>query len=246
MTLLLALPAVGVVIFLGTASVAKSVESLVMMVAVQALIGTPFLAGNAWGYLGRAFELSRQFFFKWTVNWRFVGEERFLSKEFALTLLGLHVLTLGVFVTTRWLKPARKPLIELVMPVCCGEAPFARREEEEQVKRGVTPRYIMTAILSANVLGLLFARSLHYQFYAYLAWSTPFLLWRSGLHPVLQYSLFFLQEWAWNVYPSTNASSGVVVGVLAATVALVWWGGARQDWEPKGTPAGEKSAAAKR
>ncbi|KAM7186327.1 ALG3 domain containing protein [Rhypophila sp. PSN 637] len=244
MTLLLALPAVGVVIFLGTASLAKSLELLVMMVAVQVLIGVPFLAGNTWGYLGRAFELSRQFFFKWTVNWRFVGEERFLSKEFAVALLGLHVLTLGVFITTRWLKPARKPVVEMIMPVICGEAPFAQHEEE-QVKRGVTPRYIMTAVLSANVMGLLFARSLHYQFYAYLAWSTPFLLWRSGVHPVVQYALWFAQEWAWNVYPSTNASSAVVVSVLAATIGLVWWG-AKEDWEPKNTPAGAKTVAGKR
>lgn len=245
MTLLLALPAVGVVIFLGTASLAKSLELLVMMVAVQVLIGVPFLAGNTSSYLGRAFELSRQFFFKWTVNWRFVGEERFLSKEFALALLVLHILTLGAFITTRWLKPARKSLIELATPILRGKAPFTRRSEEEQVQRAVTPRYITTTILSANVLGLLFARSLHYQFYAYLAWSTPFLLWRSGLNPLVQYILFFAQEWAWNVYPSTNTSSGVVVGVLALTVGLVWWG-AREDWEPKGTPGGEKSVRAKR
>jgi alpha-1,3-mannosyltransferase len=32
------------------------------------------------------------------------------------------------------------------------------------------------------------------------------------------------QEWAWNVYPSTNESSAVAVGSLAITVAAVWWG----------------------
>ncbi|KAK4206397.1 ALG3 protein-domain-containing protein [Rhypophila decipiens] len=245
MTLLLALPAVGVVIFLGTASLGKSLELLVVMVAVQVLIGVPFLVGNTAGYLGRAFELSRQFFFKWTVNWRFVGEERFLSKEFALALLGLHILTLGIFITTRWLKPTRKSFISLVTPVFSGKAPFTRREEAEQVQRAVTPRYITTTILSANVLGLLFARSLHYQFYAYLAWSTPFLLWRSGVNPLVQYLLFFAQEWAWNVYPSTNTNSAVVVGVLAITVGLVWWG-AREDSEPRDTPLVEKSEKAKR
>ncbi|KAM7211802.1 fad dependent oxidoreductase [Rhypophila decipiens] len=215
MTLLLALPAVGVVIFLGTASLGKSLELLVMMVAVQVLIGVPFL-----------------FFFKWTVNWRFVGEERFLSKEFALALLGLHILTLGIFITTRWLKPTRKSFISLVTPVLSGKAPFTRCEEAEQVQRAVTPRYITTTILSAN-------------FYAYLAWSTPFLLWRSGVNPLVQYLLFFAQEWAWNVYPSTNTNSAVVVGVLAITVGLVWWG-AREDWELRGTPLVEKSEKAKR
>lgn len=82
----------------------------------------------------------------------------------------------------------------------------------------------MTAILSSLVIGVLCARSLHYQFYAYLAWSTPFLLWRSGLHPILIYAVWAAQEWAWNVYPSTNSSSMVVVGCLAVQVIGVWWG----------------------
>src|SRR5690348_3966181 len=79
MSLLLVLPAVGVVLLLG-AGFATSLELGAMMGLVQVLIAVPFLANNPWGYLGRAFELSRQFFFKWTVNWRFVGEDAFLSK----------------------------------------------------------------------------------------------------------------------------------------------------------------------
>lgn len=241
MSLLLVLPAVGIVLLLG-AGFATSLQLAVVMGLVQVLIAVPFLAHNPWGYLGRAFELSRQFFFKWTVNWRFVGEEVFLSKGFSMALLGLHVAVLAVFITTRWLKPARKPLSRLAIPILFAKSPFTA-EEQRAVSRDVTPRFILTAILSANVIGLLFARSLHYQFYAYLAWSTPFLLWRSGAHPVLQYTLWAAQEWAWNVYPSTPVSSGVVVSVLAATMALVWWG-VREDWEPKALTS--KDEAAKR
>jgi alpha-1,3-mannosyltransferase len=241
MSLLLVLPAVGVVLLLG-AGFATSLRLAAVMGLVQVLIAVPFLANNPCGYLGRAFELSRQFFFKWTVNWRFVGEDVFLSRGFSLALLGLQVAVLAVFVTTRWLKPARKSLSQLVIPMVLGKSPFAE-QEQRAVSRDVTPRFIMTAILSANAVGLLFARSLHYQFYAYLAWATPFLLWRSGAHPVLQYVLWTAQEWAWNVYPSTPASSGVVVGVLATTVALVWWGG-REEWEHRRVAV--KDAASKR
>ena len=241
MSLLLVLPAVGIVLLLGS-GFASSLRLATMMGLVQVLIAVPFLRENAAGYLGRAFELSRQFLFKWTVNWRFVGEGVFLSKKFALGLLGMHAAVLVGFVTTRWLKPARKPLMKLVTPMLGGRSPFTDMEQRA-VARDVTPRFIMTAILSANTVGLLFARSLHYQFYAYLAWSTPFLLWRSGIHPVFQYALWAAQEWAWNVYPSTPASSGVVVGVLGATVALVWWG-AREKWEPKRDAS--KSVAAQR
>lgn len=241
MSLLLVLPAVGVVLLLG-AGFATSLGLAAMMGLVQVLIAVPFLANNPWGYLGRAFELSRQFFFKWTVNWRFVGEDAFLSRGFALGLLGMHAAVLALFITTRWLKPARKPLSQLVVPLLFGKSPFTA-QEQRAISRDVTPRFIMTAILSANVVGLLFARSLHYQFYAYLAWSTPFLLWRSGVHPILQYALWAAQEWAWNVYPSTSLSSCVVVGVLATTVVLLWRG-AREDWEPR--VAASKDEAAKR
>ena len=92
------------------------------------------------------------------------------------------------------------------------------------ISRQVTPDFVLTTVLTSNVIGILFARSLHYQFFAYLAWSTPFLLWKSGMHAVLVYVLWAAQEWAWNVYPSTDASSMVVVGVLAVQVLGIWLG----------------------
>ena len=225
MSLLLVLPAVGVVLFLGRGFY-PALRLLVLMVLVQVVIAVPFLNENPWGYLSRAFEFSRQFFFKWTVNWRFLGEDVFLDRNFHVALLVLHVTVLVAFIGGRWLKPTRKPLIEMIMPFICGQPMLTDKEERETSQR-VTPQYILTTILTANAIGLLFARSLHYQFYAYVAWSTPFLLWRSGIHPVFQYALWAAQEWAWNVYPSTSLSSGVVVSVLALTVALVW-GGARE------------------
>jgi alpha-1,3-mannosyltransferase len=76
----------------------------------------------------------------------------------------------------------------------------------------------MTAMLSSLAIGLLCARSLHYQFFAYLACATPFLLWQAGFHPILVYVVWVAQEWAWNTYPSTNASSLVVILSLAAQV----------------------------
>lgn len=50
------------------------------------------------------------------------------------------------------------------------------------------------------------------------------------MHPVAIYVIWAAQEWAWNVYPSTDASSAVVVASLAATVSGVWWG-TRRDVE---------------
>ena len=69
----------------------------------------------------------------------------------------------------------------------------------------------MTTVLTANAIGMLCARSLHYQFYAWLAWGTPFLLWRTGFHPIVQYAIWAAQEWAWNVYPSWLPPGAYVV-----------------------------------
>ncbi len=240
MSLLLVLPAVGVILLLGR-GFTGSLQLAAIIAQVQFLLAVPFLRENAQGYLSRAFELSRQFFFKWTVNWRFVGEDTFLSRPFALGLLAMHASVLVWFGVKKWLTPARKPWLSVVAPILRFSSPFDS-QEEPRVSAQVTPEYVMATMLSANVIGLLFARSLHYQFYSYLAWSTPYLLWRSGAHPLVQYGIWALQEWAWNVFPSTNVSSGVVVAVLAATVVLA---AASREQTPTSSsyPSRERKAA---
>lgn len=235
MSLLLAFPAIGIILFLAR-GIQTSIKQAWLMTQLQIIIALPFLQTNALGYLSRAFELSRQFLFKWTVNWRFIGEDMFLSKEFSATLLVGHVSALILFATTRWLKPTEKPIMDLVHSALRLREPLGPMQQA--ISFQVTPNYIMTTILTANAIGLLFARSLHYQFYSYLAWATPFLLWRSGMHPIFQYSFWAAQEWVWNVYPSTYTSSVVVVGVLLITVASVWWG-TRNDFV-KDKAAGRK------
>lgn len=68
----------------------------------QLLLGLPFLLENPLGYMSRAFDLGRQFMFKWTVNWRFLPEWLFLNRYFHLLLLVAHLLTLMLFALRRW------------------------------------------------------------------------------------------------------------------------------------------------
>lgn len=182
--------------------------------------------------MGRAFEFTRQFLFKWTVNWRFVGEETFLSREFSLALAVANISLLIFFLDTRWIRPSGMHLsdfistavstaMSMVMPAAFKPLPT---DVQEQISHRVTSSFILTTTLSSLSIGMLCARSLHYQFYAYIAWSTPFLLWKSGVHPVLIYIIWAAQEWSWNVYPSTPASSLVVVLCLVIQVFGAWWG----------------------
>lgn len=235
MSLLLALPSVAIILFLAR-GVQASIRQGLLMALLQVVIAFPFLPTNAMGYFSRAFEFSRQFLFKWTVNWRFAGEETFLSKDFSISLLVGHVSALALFAVTRWLRPTERPIMDLVRSVLIWEEPLGPMQQAISLR--VTQEYVLTTVLTANTIGMLFARSLHYQFYAYLAWATPFLLWRSGMHPISQYGLWAVQEWAWNIYPSTGISSMAVVGVLFTTVASVWWG-TRNDFV-------EKAAASER
>lgn len=186
----------------------------------KVLIAYPFIYGNFSNYLSKAFEFSRVFLFKWTVNWRFVGEETFLGKPFSYLLIATHLGLLGLFGATRWLAPSGWSPVEAINKFFAPP----RQAEEIRIARRVTPEFVLTAILSCLVIGCLCARSLHYQFFVYIAWSVPFLLWRSGMHPVFVYAICFAQEWAWNVYPSTDASSMVVVGCLAITIGSIWVG----------------------
>ncbi|KAJ5832219.1 hypothetical protein N7474_000530 [Penicillium riverlandense] len=219
MTLVLLVPAIAVLTLLSlglTRSVALGAMAVLIQVGV--LLAVPFLQANPTGYLSRAFELSRQFLFKWTVNWRFVGEDTFLSKEFSLALLVLHVSLLAIF-SASWVRPSgTNNVFRWAQGLLQGrQQPIA-----------LSKSFIMTVTLSSLVIGLLCARSLHYQFFAYLSWATPFLLWRTGLHPVLVYVVWALQEWAWNVYPSSNVSSAVVVLSLGVQVLGVWLNGSSE------------------
>lgn len=178
-------------------------------------------------YVSHAFQLNRQFLYKWTVNWRFVPEDIFLSSAFSTGLLAAHGLLLLLFCTTRWTKPARRSLAETLRFYLGGPDDDAA----DQVSDRVTPEFVMTTVLTANAVGMLCARSLHYQFYSWAAWATPFLLWRAGFHPALVYGVWAAQEYAWNVYPSTDLSSAVAVSCLAVTVLGAWWG-TRKDGMP--------------
>jgi len=221
MNTLLVLPAVAVIL-LQAVGKRKAIRQASIMAQVQILLAMPFMTTFPKSYLYRAFEFTRKFLFKWTVNWRFIGEEVFLSKEFSLGLLGIQVILILLFFVTHWKQPSQRSLYNFAGLVLSRLSDL----EEREISLRVTPRFILCSILSANAIGMLCARSLHYQFYSWLAWGTPYALWQSGLGPLWIYPLWAVQEWAWNVFPSTNTSSKAVVGVLGLSVGgLLWSGG---------------------
>ncbi|RXN20100.1 dol-P-Man:Man(5) c(2)-PP-Dol alpha-1,3-mannosyltransferase [Labeo rohita] len=80
----------------------KTLPKLTLCAVIQLVLGLPFLLVNPVGYVSRAFDLGRQFLFKWTVNWRFLPEDVFLCRYFHLALLLAHITTLLLFALKRW------------------------------------------------------------------------------------------------------------------------------------------------
>jgi alpha-1,3-mannosyltransferase len=70
----------------------------------QVIVGMPFLAAYPTEYLSRAFNLGRVFIHFWSVNFKFVHEEVFVSKPFAITLLVVHLGLLFLFAQYKWCK----------------------------------------------------------------------------------------------------------------------------------------------
>ncbi|KAL1411484.1 dolichyl-P-Man:Man(5)GlcNAc(2)-PP-dolichol alpha-1,3-mannosyltransferase [Vanrija albida] len=227
MNILLTLPGLLVILFQNRGAFG-TVDSVVLIAITQvALPGFYFLdtADNARAYFTSAFDFSRQFMYKWTVNWRFVSEETFLSKGFARGLLIAHVATLVAFGWFRW------------NPVPGGSAAVLKRglgsvkaSFRAAVPLGQLPSsHIPLVLFTSNLIGMTFARSLHYQFHAWYFHQLPLLLYLGGGwgEPVIILGFIALLEKAWLTYPSTSRSSLAMLAVHLAILAGLWFKGPR-------------------
>lgn len=101
MSIFLYIPGLLVILFKQGGLIA-TLRHIATITLTQILLALPFLSGNWRSYLQYAFDLSRVFLYKWTVNWRLVDEETFLSTRWAKGLLIGHVSTLIAFGLSRW------------------------------------------------------------------------------------------------------------------------------------------------
>lgn len=66
---------------------------------------------------------------------------------------------------------------------------------------------VLLPIFLSNFIGIVCARSLHYQFYVWYFHSLPYLVWYTRYSTSAKFLILGLLEMAWNVYPSTEFSS---------------------------------------
>ncbi|XP_077471602.1 dol-P-Man:Man(5)GlcNAc(2)-PP-Dol alpha-1,3-mannosyltransferase [Stigmatopora argus] len=192
----------------------RTIPKLGICASIQVLLGLPFLLENPMGYMSQAFDLGRQFMFKWTVNWRFLPEWLFLNRYFHFLLLAAHLLSLLLFALRCWKRPAESPLELLKEP--------GKRKDPAPKN---TANQIVLILFTSNFIGMCFSRSLHYQFYVWYFHTLPYLLWSGGLKKMahlLRVLILGLVELSWNTYPST-CSSSVALHVCHLVIFFSLW-----------------------
>lgn len=102
MNILLSSPALLMCLLLQF-KIVGTIPKLAICGILQLILGAPFLTTNFWSYINGAFDLRRQFFYKWSVNWKFIGEHIFLSKQWAFLTLLATALVILLFIV-KWIK----------------------------------------------------------------------------------------------------------------------------------------------
>ncbi|CAB16723.2 dolichyl-P-Man:Man(5)GlcNAc(2)-PP-Dol alpha-1,3-mannosyltransferase Alg3 [Schizosaccharomyces pombe] len=191
----------------------KTWMHIFVIIIVQILFSIPFLA-YFWSYWTQAFDFGRAFDYKWTVNWRFIPRSIFESTSFSTSILFLHVALLVAFTCKHWNKLSRATPFAMVNSMLTLK-PLPKLQL-------ATPNFIFTALATSNLIGILCARSLHYQFYAWFAWYSPYLCYQASFPAPIVIGLWMLQEYAWNVFPSTKLSSLIAVCVPLITILKLY------------------------
>lgn len=167
-----------------------AIKSISLCALVQIVLGAPFIAHDVEAYVRGAFGGFGDLKHKWTVNWKFVPEDTFLSKQMALTLLALHLTTLALFAHYRWCHGIGG----------LGSVNLWRSSEAGKTTRNkLCPRFVVSTLLECNFIGVVFCRSLHFQFYCWYWHALPLLLWSATSLPIAcKFLTVAALEYAWS------------------------------------------------
>jgi len=176
---------------------------------VQVVLAVPFAMVNFSAYISRSFNLGRIFIHYWTVNWKFIPENIFVSKEWGLILLVATLIAWISFVSFKWTPRGLKKFITSSLIFQNGEGVL-------------TPAYIISVLFVSNFIGIVFSRSLHYQFYVWYYHTLPYLLWQINLNTLFRVLLVVVIEIIWNIYPSNPISSLILFGCHLFLLYSLW------------------------
>ena len=210
---LLSAPAL-LVLLLQAHGGAGALGHIAICAAVQLACGLPFLLHSPWSYISRCLMGFGDLNQKWSVNWKFLPAEVFHSRAFPMGLLALHLTCLGLCAARKWGGGAlRNP----------------PRPPPAGARAALHPEHVLVALVSCNAIGVIFWRSLHFQFYCWYLHSVPLLLWRCEALPLAaKLGCFALLEYAWSYGldraegTSTPASSAALQLAHAILLYAIW------------------------
>ncbi|XP_022875894.1 dol-P-Man:Man(5)GlcNAc(2)-PP-Dol alpha-1,3-mannosyltransferase isoform X2 [Olea europaea var. sylvestris] len=201
------------------------ISALAGAALVQIVLGLPFLLSYPTAYISKAFDLGRVFIHFWSVNFKFVPEPVFVSRGFALFLLAAHLSLLTVFAHYRWCRH-EGGLFSLLhsrfIQMKLRTFPLKQFSSHDSNFRFIRMEHIATTMFVGNFIGIVCARSLHYQFYSWYFYSLPYLLWITPFPTWLRLILFATVECCWNIYPSNIYSSALLLGVHLIILVGLW------------------------
>ena len=182
----------------------RSFALIGIIVVFQLAVALPFI--TTWhdtaAYLSRAFEFSRIFMYQWTVNWKMLAPDVFTSQILARALLAGHLATLVVLGAVKWCAPDGglvAVLRRVLMRDLHASPPFRD-----------SAAFIVYTLLTANFVGIVFLRTLHYQFYTWYYHSLPFIVgWASALPLAVRLLCVVAIEYAFNVGDAQGAGSAL-------------------------------------
>ncbi len=192
MNMLLWSPGILFVYLLGC-GIQETLVCLGICAITQLVLGSPFLSTFPVQYFSKAFELSRVFKYEWTVNLKFLPEEIFLLKPLSIGLLLGTIMALALFGYKWW--------------IALGSQRVGRVLWWGRPEHSLQPSFVAVTILVSNFIGIVFARTLHYQFYSWYFHSIPLLLWHIQVPDAVRVAVWLGIEIAFNFYPATPASS---------------------------------------
>ncbi|XP_042373534.1 dol-P-Man:Man(5)GlcNAc(2)-PP-Dol alpha-1,3-mannosyltransferase-like isoform X2 [Zingiber officinale] len=157
-----------------------------------------------------------------SVNFKFVPEQIFVSKEFSIALLVLHLMLLATFAQFRWSKSEGLFILLKAKVSDALSLSIRRFHSYEPRTKTLNKSYVASVMFTGNFIGIVCARSLHYQFYSWYFYSLPFLLWISPFPTPLRLILFAGVELCWNIYPSNVYSSSLLLCVHLFILLGLW------------------------
>jgi len=205
MNILLYSPAL-LIAYITKFGIRGTIKHITYCALVQLLLGLPFLINNPISYVRGAFDLSRVFMYKWSVNWKFVPPNIFVSGYFHALLLAIHITVLLCFTAT-WIKYLRS---YAKMKQIEHDLKPQLKKKKININMDISANLFLLPMFSANFIGIMFSRSLHYQFYVWYYHTLPFLLWSTPYGNKFRLIVLGLIEICWNTFPATEFSSALL------------------------------------